>query len=54
LFGFGDNELGQLGNGNKKSINVPEELKFFDQIKLKDLICGYYFTFAICGISFFI
>jgi alpha-tubulin suppressor-like RCC1 family protein len=54
LFGFGKNEFGQLGNGNNKSTNVPEELKFFDQLKLKELICGSHFTFGICGISFFI
>jgi alpha-tubulin suppressor-like RCC1 family protein len=51
LFSFGDNKFGQLGNGNNKSTNTPQELSFFNDIKLKEIICGEEFTFAICGIS---
>jgi alpha-tubulin suppressor-like RCC1 family protein len=51
LFCFGSNNEGQLGTGDNMSTNVPIELKFFENEKLKEITCQNSFTFAICGIS---
>jgi hypothetical protein len=39
-----------LGIESKQdSLSVPHELKFFQNKKLKEIVCGNNFTFAICG-----
>jgi X-linked retinitis pigmentosa GTPase regulator len=51
LFGFGGNEYGQLGLGDKKHRVEPTELKFFEKMKIKKIYCGGYFTIITLGTS---
>lgn len=48
LHGFGCNDEGQLGLGNKdKNIHFDERIGALLNVKFTDVCCGYYFTIAI-------
>ena len=47
IYGWGNNENGQLGFGDKKNRNLPEEIPYFKGIEIDDVKCGSRHSFFI-------
>ena len=40
IYSFGFNAYGQLGIGNKTNQSTPQQVKFFDKMKINGISCG--------------
>jgi alpha-tubulin suppressor-like RCC1 family protein len=49
LYCFGNNKSGQLGLGDKIEKKTPTELTFFDNMKIKKIICSFCYTIVLLG-----
>jgi alpha-tubulin suppressor-like RCC1 family protein len=49
LYIFGYNHEGNLGLKTGVHVIEPQELKFFENFNVKNIICGGYHTFVILG-----
>ena len=48
IYGWGKNELGELGLNDKKNRNSPQELEYFKGKHVINIVSGYYHSFFIC------
>ena len=51
IFSFGLNESGQLGLGknSKDNQSTPQQITFFNKMKIKQISCGDYHTLVLTG-----
>lgn len=50
LYGFGSNKKGELGLKDKKNYENPEEITFFEDMRIKDIFAKYGYSFVLLGI----
>ena len=48
IYGWGDNESGQLALNDKENRNSPQELEYFKGKHVINIVFGYYHSFFIC------
>jgi alpha-tubulin suppressor-like RCC1 family protein len=49
VYSFGDNSKGQLGLGNTTNQNIPQLVTSMKNEKIKNVVCGYYYTIITTG-----